>query len=414
MDDIERSRRRFLKEGLALASLPLVVTLSAYGQTEQPAASEKTPDEILKAYGGRSRFVTSERIEVIPGMGEMKHDPFGLTNHLTTPLQDSVGIITPNSLHFVAGHAGFFVPDIDPEKHRLMVHGMVDRPLLFTMDEVKRFPSESRIHYIECNSNFAKPGHKTVQDAAGRTSCAEWTGVPLSLLLKKAGVQKGASWVIAEGAEDNRGTYSIPLAKAMDDCLVAYGQNGEPVRPQNGFPLRLLVPGLEGVNSVKWLRRLTVTNEFYMTYNNMGRYTSVDPNIVQANYVQGPKSVITFPSGGQKLPGPGHYEITGLAWSGGGAIRKVEISTDGGQTWKDAEIRSAVHRIAHTRFGMPWDWGGKEHVLMSRCTDEQGQVQPSVAEFNKLWKPESRGEAHPNFIMPWKLGSDGAVENGLS
>ena len=414
MDDIERARRRFLKAGLALASLPLVGSRFAVGQTAQSGAPKTKPEDVM-AYGERSPFVTSERIVEIPGSGGSHHDPFGLTNHLLTPLQDSVGIITPTSLHYVAGHAGFYVPEINPQEHRLMIHGMVDRPLLFTMEELKRFPSISRIHYIECNANFPKASDKTVQDVAGRTSCNEWTGVPLSLLLKQAGVQNGASWIVAEGADDNKGAVSIPLARAMDQsCLVAYGQNGEAVRPQNGFPLRLVVPGMEAVNHVKWLRRLKVTNEFYMTYNNMGRYISVDPKLVQTEYMQGPKSVITFPSGGQQLLSPGHYEITGLAWSGGGAVRKVEVSTDGGQTWKDAEFRSAVLPMAHTRFGMSWNWGGEDHVLMSRCTDERGQVQPTQAEFNARWKAESRGEAHPNFIQPWKLGRDGTVQNGLS
>lgn len=415
MDDIQRARRRFIKAGFALASLPIAGSRLTLGQTGQSDVPKRDANDKLMAYGEPSRFVTSERIVEIPGSGGSHHDPFGLTNHLLTPLQDSVGIITPASLHYVAAHAGFYVPDINPAEHRLMIHGMVDHPMLFTMEELKRFPSMSRIHYLECNANFPKARDKTVQEAAGRTSCNEWTGVPLSLLLNEAGVQNGANWIVAEGAEENKGTYCIPLARAMDEyCLVAYGQNGEAIRPQNGFPLRLLVPGLEAINSVKWLRRITVTSEFYMTYNNMGRYSSIDPNIVKTDYVQGPKSVITFPSGGQKLPSPGHYEITGLAWSGAGAVRKVEISVDGGKTWKEAQIRSAVHRIAHTRFGMSWNWTGEEHVLMSRCTDEKGQLQPTPAEFNSRWKPESRGEAHPNFILPWKLGRDGMVQNGLS
>lgn len=414
MDEVESARRRFIKSGLALASLPLAGIPLALGHTGQPGVPNTSSDDKLKAYGERSRFVTSARFEA-GGGGKRTQPPFGLTANLVSPLQDSLGMITPTSLHYVGSHGAFVVPDINPQEHRLMIHGMVDRPLLFTMDELKRLPSMSRIHYLECNANYPKPTDKTVQEAAGRTSCSEWTGVPLSLLLKQAGVQSGAKWVVAEAADDNKSTYSIPIDRAMDKyCLVAYGQNGEPVRPQNGFPLRLLVPGLEAVNSIKWLRRLEVTNEFYMTYMNHGRYFSVDRKLLQTEYEQGPKSVITFPSGGQQLPSPGHYEITGLGWSGGGAVRKVEVSTDGGRTWKDAEIRSEVHRMAHVRFGMSWNWGGEEHVLMSRCTDEKGQVQPTQAEFNNLWKGESRNYAHPNFILPWKLGRDGTVENGLA
>ena len=416
MDDMERARRRFLKEGLALAGLAYGATRSAYGQTGDSVACETQPEKNLDLYGERSHFVTSVRLA--DGM-DSHHDPFGLTHHIKTPLPDLLGIITPSSLHYVASHVGVYIPDIDPKQHRLMIHGMVDRPLLFTMDELKRLPFISRIQYLECNGNKPKPSDKTLQEAQGRTSCSEWTGVPVSLLLKEAGMQNGASWIVAEGADDNKGAFSIPLAKAMDDCLVAYGQNGEPVRPQNGFPLRLLVPGFEGTSQVKWLRRIKVTDEFYTTYNNKERYTSADPKLVKLNYEQGPKSVICFPSGGQRLPGPGHYEISGLAWSGSGIIRRVEVSTDGGQTWKDAEIRGAVHRIAHTRFGMSWDWHGEEHMFMSRCTDELGQVQPTLAEFARFYKLTGKalfsvGPLHHNWILPWKVDRDGSVTNGLA
>lgn len=415
MDDIERARRRFLKEGFAFAALSLGGIRLAPGQAAAPAApTPATNLDKLKAYGQRSRFVTSERFEVGGGYPR-EMPPYGTTANLVSPLQDSFGMITPTSLWYVSSHGAFFVPDINPAEHRLMIHGMVDRPMLLTMDELKRFPSMSRIHYLECNSNFARPTDKTVQEAAGRTSCAEWTGVPLSLLLKAAGVKPGAKWILAEAADDNHGTYSVPLDWAMNEyTMVAYGQNGEPVRPQNGYPLRLLVPGLEAINSVKWLRRIEVTSEFYMTYMNHGRYMGEDEKLVQTEYEQGPKSVITSPSGGQQLPGPGRYEITGLAWTGAGLVRKVEVSTDGGQTWKDAEFRSAVLPLAHVRFGMSWDWKGEEHLLMSRCTDEKGQVQPTQAEWNKLWPAgPTRNYAHPNFILPWKLSRDGKVENGL-
>jgi sulfane dehydrogenase subunit SoxC len=373
----------------------------------------------MEAYGERSRFVTSVRLFPPP----FNPNPFGLTEHLYTPLQDSIGIITPASLHYTMGHAPFYVPDINPEQHRLMIHGMVDRPLLLSLAELKRLPSVTRVHYIECNGNKPVPQFKTVQRASGLTSCSEWTGVPLSLLLKQAGVHNGAKWIIAEGTEDNKGTMSLPMSKAMDDMLVAYGQNGEPVRPQNGFPLRLLVPGFEGLCNVKWLRRIKVVDEFYMTYNEFGRYTSVDPKSVKPlPFIQGPKSVITFPSGEQQLPERGHYQITGLAWSGGGAIRKVEVSINGGRTWKTAEIQSPIYRMAHTRFGMDWNWDGEECVLMSRCTDDLGQVQPTAAEFARFFNETTENLfAHPgvmtghnNFILPWKVDRDGKVQNGLA
>ena len=416
MADGESGRRRFLKNGVALAGLVTVGGVrSANGQAAEPGTSE-THAKDLEAYGDRSRFVTSVRL--VPD-----HNPFGLTFHVFTPLQDSIGIITPPSLHYTIAHRPFYVPDINPEQHQLMIHGMVDRPLLFNMADLKRLPSVTRTHYIECNGNKPQPAYKTVQRASGLTSCSEWTGVPLSLLLKQAGVHNGAKWIVAEGAEDNKGAISLPMAKAMTDMLVAYGQNGEPVRPQNGFPLRLLVPGFEGICNVKWLRRIKVTDEFYMTYNEFDRYIPDDRRMAQlTNYEQGPKSVITFPSGEQQLPERGHYQITGLAWSGGGAIRKVEISTDGGHTWKDAEIQSAIYRMAHTRFGMDWNWNGEECVLMSRCTDELGQVQPTVTQFARFWNkpvkvvltpfPGGMG-GHHNYILPWKVDRNGKVTHGL-
>src|SRR5579872_5320848 len=257
-----------------------------------------------------------------------------------------------------------------------MIHGMVDRPLIFTVEELKRLPSVSRIHFLECIGNRSRPENKTVQETHGLTSCAEWTGVPLSLLLKEVGVQEGASWIVAEGAEEVKGASSIPLAKAMDDCLVCYGMNGEAIRPQQGFPLRLMVPGFEGIYQIKYLRRIKVVDRYYMTYDDYG-HINPDPKAAALTHMIGPKSVITFPYGGQKLPGPGFYEISGFAWSGGGAVRSIEVSTDGGATWQNAEFKTAPTPMAHVRFGLSWRWDGKECTLMSRCTDELGTVQPS-------------------------------------
>src|SRR5262252_3267911 len=280
--------------------------------------------------------------------GRPSPDAFGKVFHVASPLQDSVGVITPSSLHYVATTRGSFIPDIDPKEHTLMTHGLVDRPLTFTMEDLKRLPSVTRLHFIECAGNRHNGRQKTVQESHGMTSCAEWTGVLLSTLLKECGLKGTATWFVAEGAEEVKGASSMPIAKAMDDCIIAYGMNGEPVRPQNGFPLRLIVPGFEGIFNTKYLRRIKVVDRYYMTYNDYG-HISNDPKVAALTFQWGPKSVITFPSAGQKLPGHGVYQITGLAWSGGGAIRKVEISTDDGHTWKDAEIRGDVHKFAHTR-----------------------------------------------------------------
>jgi sulfane dehydrogenase subunit SoxC len=414
MDSKKAGRRKFLKRGAAGAAVAAVSVVQ--GTSAQTSAPPKRSLKDEVAYGERSPYVTSVRVAVNERPAP---DEFGLTFHVLTPLQDSVGIITPSALHFVGTHRGAIVPDIKPQDYRFLIHGMVDRPLEFTLGELKRFPSVSRVHFIECLGNRARPAHKTVQETTGLTSCSEWTGVPLSLLLKEVGVQKGASWVVSEGSEEVKGAGSIELGKAMDDCIVAYGQNGEPLRPQNGYPVRLIVPGFEGIYNTKWLRRMKVTDRYYMTYNDYG-HISNDPKVAALTFQWGPKSVITSPSGGQKLSGPGTYQITGLAWSGGGAVKKVEISTDGGKTWKDAEIRGEVHKMAHTRFGLNWKWDGKECVIMSRCIDELGQIQPTREQVAKVFNqpPENiHNNGSPgsdNTVVPWKITSDGSVHNGLA
>jgi sulfane dehydrogenase subunit SoxC len=413
MDSKKASRRKFIKGSAAAAAVSAIQ--AATGQAQAPVPVKRSlKDEV--AYGERSQYVNSIRIAVTD---RPSPDEFGLTFHVLTPLQDSVGIITPSALHFVGTHRGAIVPDIKPGDYRFLLHGMVDRPLEFTLEELKRFPSVSRIHFLECLGNRSRPEHKTVQQTTGLTSCNEWTGVLVSTLLKEVGVQKGANWVVSEGSEEVKGAGSIPLAKAMDDCIVAYGQNGEALRPQNGFPVRLIVPGFEGIYNTKWLRRMKVVDKYYMTYNDYG-HISTDPKVAALNLRWGPKSVITFPSGGQKLPGPGVYQITGLAWSGGGAVKKVEISFDGGHTWKEAEIRGDVHSFAHTRFGMNWKWDGQECVIMSRCIDELGQVQPTREQVSKVYnKPPDYYHDHgipgsDNSVVPWKITSDGSVHNGIA
>ena len=416
-EDLERGdRREFLKRGAALAGgLSLGAAESAIGQAPAPEPENMIMGTTeLGAYGKRSRFETSVRI---PHGGRPSPDAFGLDFHIAAPLQESVGVITPSSLHYVGTTRGSFVPDINPEDHRLMIHGMVDRPLIFTLEELKRLPSVTRLHFIECAGNRSNRRHKTVQETHGMTSCAEWTGVLLSTLLNEAGVQEDGDWIVAEGVEEVKGASSIPMSKAMEDCLICYGMNGEAVRPQQGYPLRLLVPGFEGILSVKWLRRIKVVDQFYMTYNDYG-HLHQDSDTAALGMQIGPKSVITFPSGEQQLPGPGFYEISGLAWSGGGAVTKVEGSTDGGRNWVDAEIRGTAHRMAHTRFSFKWNWDGNECELQSRCTDELGSIQPSRAQIAEVWNqpPDQpvRVRGQDNSIQPWRIASDGSVHNAIS
>ena len=434
MSSKQSDRRRFLKESAALAGLAVGAIPLANAQLSGTATNERRPDEWYD-YGVRSRFVKSMRIGTNGRFGKDPRPGVPRDYGFRAPLQDTFGIITPAPLHFIINH-GYDPPDIDPRQHRLMIHGLVDRPLIFTLEELQRLPSVSRIHFVECAGNATAggqgfmPGYvrtqpeATVQQIFGLTSCSEWTGVQLSLLLQEAGLKKEGKWIIAEGDEQGRHTKSIPIEKALDDVLVVYAQNGEPIRPEQGYPLRLLVPGWEGINNVKWLRRVKVMDKPSMGKREITAYTSlrVDGKARWFQFELGPKSAITRPSGGQLLPGPGFYEITGLAWSGGGTIRRVEVSTDNGRTWKDAQLQEPIHRKAHTRFRLPWNWNGEETVLLSRCTDDQGWVQPSVAEIGKVLGAElslaffrERPDAitHFNAIQPWKVNRDGSVKNAI-
>ena len=390
------SRRRMLQIGAAIGSGALA------------RAAETTPAELgtpLGPYGDRSPFekaVRWKRNSNTPASGSS-----------ATPLADSVGSVTPSSLHYERHHAG--IPAIDPAQHRLVIHGMVDRPITLTMAEIRRLPSVSRTLVLECGGNsgseWADATAPDVQRSHGLVSCSEWTGVPLSLLLSEVGVKPGASWIIAEGADACRMQRSIPLAKALDNILVAYGQNGEALRPAQGYPLRLIVPGFEGNSNVKWLRMLKVTDQPYMARDETSKYTDLMPDGKARIFTlqMEAKSVITFPSGGQKLPGPGLYELTGLAWSGRGRVERVEITFDGGRSWVDANLQEPRQAIAFTRFRLPWTFDGREAIIGSRVTDESGYVQPSRAEL--IAARGTHSGYHYNGVKLWKVNADGTVSN---
>jgi len=373
------------------------------------ACKKAVPSEIgspMRAYGERSPYekaIRDVKESVTPGTGATR-----------TPLQDLQGIITPSSLHFERHHAG--VPNIDAAKHEILLHGLVERPLVFTMDDLRRFPSISRIYFIECSGNSASEQagnpQPDPQTSAGLVSCSEWTGVPLSLLLKEAGLKTKAKWIVAEGADACMMARSIPIEKALDDILVAYGQNGEPLRPEQGYPVRLVVPGWEGNINIKWLHRMHVVDQPSMTRDETSHYTDLMPDgrAQIFTFVMEAKSIITRPGGGQRLAyGPGSYEITGLAWSGRGKVQRVEVSTDNGQTWSDAELQMPILSKAATRFRLPWTWNGAAAALQSRCTDETGHVQPSLDELVR-----ARGRFtyyHCNAIKTWFVHEDGSVSH---
>jgi sulfane dehydrogenase subunit SoxC len=333
-----------------------------------------------------------------------------LSSSSRTPLQELDGMITPNGLFYERHHAG--VPDIDPAQHRLMVHGLVKSPLIFTMEDLRRFPSHSQIYFLECSGN---PGYtvygKTAAEANGLVSCAEWTGVPLKTVLNEVGLMPEAKWIIAEGADAAAMTRSIPMEKCLDDAMLVYSQNGERLRPEQGYPVRLLLPGYEGNMSIKWLRRLHVTDEPGHTREETSKYTDLMPDGTarEFTYVMEAKSIITAPSGGQRMAGQGFCEIKGIAWSGKGKITRVDVSVDGGKTWQQAALQDPVLSKALTRFTLPWEWNGDTAVIQSRATDETGYVQPTLEDLVAV--RGVNGTYHNNAMTAWRIAANGEVTN---
>ncbi|MGY9006775.1 MAG: sulfite dehydrogenase [Alphaproteobacteria bacterium] len=330
-----------------------------------------------------------------------------------TPLYALHGIITPSGLAFERHHAG--IPEIDPNQHRLILHGLVKEAKTFTMDDLMRFPSVSRVHFVECaaNSGMEWRGAQLdgVQFTHGMVMCSEWTGVKLSTLLDECGIDPKGKWILAEGADNAAMTRSIPIAKALDDVIVAYAQNGEMLRPEQGYPVRLIVPGFEGNMNVKWLRRLKIGDKPWFTREETSKYTDLmaDGKARMFTWVQDAKSVITFPCPERRLKDKGYYEISGLAWSGRGKITHVDVTTDGGKNWQPAKLQTPVLSKSLTRFRFDWHWDGSPTYMESRCVDETGYVQPTIDSLRK-----ARGVNpiyHNNSIQTWKVFPNGEVHN---
>ena len=409
---MDKSKRSFLKRSVGLLGVGLVASggkmADAAGPPEVPP-SMKVPGAGMSEYGTPAKYeskVTRTLIRSQPGTTG--------SGASRTPLEALDGMITPSGLHFERHHSG--VPDIDPNEHRLLIHGMVKRPLVFTIGALLRYPMVSRIHFLECsgNSQFLyqpTPPNLTVGQTHGLVSCSEWTGVPLRLLLEEAGVDSRAPWLLAEGADAAAMSRSIPLAKAMDDAILALFQNGERLRPENGYPVRLFLPGWEGNMSVKWLRRLKAVPAPIMTKDETSRYTDLqaDGKSLMFTYPMEVKSVITRPSHGMTLPGAGLHQISGIAWSGNGTIRAVDVSVDGGRTWLAAALAPPVLPRALTRFRLPWRWDGTAAVLKSRATDDTGAVQPERERF--ISEHGNNAVFHFNGIQAWSVAPNGEVKH---
>jgi sulfane dehydrogenase subunit SoxC len=402
------NRRFFLAGGAGL-----VAAASGEAKAAPLAVPEWTthPGSYFTPYGQPSKFEAKVARGPI-----VEHNALYETGpgSIRSPLQFLEGMITPNGLHFERSHNG--IPDIDPDQHRLVIHGLVKRPLVFTLDDLARYPMTSRIHFVESAGNsgalYAKtaaPG--TAQQLHGLLSCAEWTGIPVAMLLDEAGVDPSAQWVLAEGADAAAMSRSIPLAKMRDDAVIALYQNGERIRPSNGYPMRLLVPGYQGNMNVKWLRRLKVSATPMMTKDETSKYSLLlkDGKVAQFKFPLDAKAVITKPSPGYQLKAQGFYEISGLAWSGNGKVTRVDVSADGGKTWAQAALSEPVLTKALTRFRIPWHWTGQEAVLQARCTDDTGYTQPTREAL--IGARGLKAAYHNNAITSWSIGANGEVKH---
>ncbi|MDE5443183.1 sulfite dehydrogenase [Bradyrhizobium sp. CSA207] len=406
------SRRRMLN--LASASIGTLVASPALADTLADVPPRE-PGADLSAHSERSKFVQIGRIPEA-GPGKRKVDPDEAINS-KTPLQKLVGSITPSDLHYERSHSG--APELDPDKHRLLIHGLVQKPLVFSVDDLKAMPSVSRVVFIECTGNGWENWKKadpnlTVQNTHGLVSTNEWTGVPLKFLVDLVGIDRGSRWMLAEGGDAAGVARSIPLTdEILDEAFVAYGQNGEPLRPAHGFPMRLVMPGFEGNLNIKWLRRMKFGDQPWMTRWETARYTQLLANgkARQFQLRMETNSVITSPSGMMEIR-PGYNRITGIAWSGHGKIARVEVSTDGARSWKQAQLSHPVLPKAQTRFQIDWDWDGKPTKIVSRSTDEKGNVQPDRGSF--IAEMGRNALFHYNAQQTWSIDEAGRIRNALA
>ena len=410
-------RRGFLKKSLALAGGAAAALSASRARAQGDPAILKLPPHssglgqpvAARGYGLPSEHETNLQRRESPGLTRVSQASVAFA-----PLQGMFGIITPSGLHFERHHQGWW--DIDPRQHRLMVMGLVRQAKVYTMDDLMRLPAVSRIHFIECGANtgmeWGNVSVPSVQYSHGMLSCCEYTGVRLATLLDDCGADtKKGRFLLAEGADGSGLTRTIAMERALEDAIVAWGMNGEMLRPENGYPLRLVVPGVQGVSWVKWLRRLEVGDQPWHTREESLHYIDLMPDGRHRQFtsIQECKSAITTPSGGQTLLDKGYYNVSGLAWSGRGRIRRVDASFDGGRNWRTARLELPVLSKALTRFNVDWVWDGAPAILQSRAIDETGYVQPKIAQLRAV--RGTRSIYHNNAIQSWRVAASGEVGN---
>ena len=427
IQEARSGRRDFLRTAFAAAAAGAAVPAAVAQGNPVPAAGGDSnilelPEHTRglgqgvasEGYGRPSKFEANLQRRQSPGLTQTTQSSVSFA-----PMQSMFGIVTPSGLHFERHHQGWW--DIDPSKHRLMVNGsapgMVKTPKVFTVDEIMRLPGVSRFHFIECGANtgmeWGNVAVPTAQYSHGMLSCSEFTGVPLITLLEMAGADlKRGKFVLAEGADGSSMTRTIPLGQILSgEVLVAYGQNGEMLRPENGYPLRLVVPGIQGVSWVKYLRRIELGDMPYATKDEAIHYIDLMPGGQHRQYtsIQECKSVVTTPSGGQVLLDQGFHNITGLAWSGRGKVKKVDVSVDGGRNWRSARLETPVLSKCLTRFNIDWAWDGKATIIQSRASDDTGYVQPTYRQLRAV--RGTRSIYHNNAIQSWLVQDNGEVKN---
>ena len=409
-------RRRFLKSGLTLLGAAAATSMTSNVHGAEASAPPGVPvwskslgqGVVSNPYGQPSPFEAHVKRRTVDWLTA---DRFASISF--TPLGDIKGIITPSGVVFERYHAG--MPTIDPQQHRLMIHGLVKRPIVLSMDDLMRFPSLSVIRFLECPANGGMEWRGAQMDrlqfSHGMLACCEWTGVLLSTLLEEVGLADNASWILAEGADGSKMSRSIPLHKGLDDALIVYAQNGEALRPEQGYPVRLVNPGWEGNTSVKWLRRLEVGDAPWHHREETSKYTDLmaDGKSREFTYVQECNSVVTNPCPERPFKRKGKHMLEGLAWSGRGRIKHVDVSVDGGVSWREATFTSDVLPKALTRFALEWDWDGSPAMIQSRAVDETGYVQPTYGQLRAARGTNSI--YHKNAIHTWKLSPSGAVSN---
>ena len=406
------SRRRFLTGAAGLAAASAAGAALANDKNLPPNVagwSKQLGDGVgVRPYGNPSKYEKDVARRTVPWLTATPESSVSFT-----PLHQLDGIITPNGLCFERHHSG--IAEIDPADYRLMIHGLVDKPLTFTLEDLKRLPRVNRIYFLECaaNSGMEWRGAQLngCQYTHGMVHCVQYTGVPLKLLLEQAGIKSNATWLMAEGGDAAGMNRSIPMSKALDDCLVAYRMNGEMLRQEQGYPVRLVVPGWEGNVWIKWLRRIKVGDQPWYTREETGKYTDLLENgkARKFTFEMDAKSVITSPSPQLPLKHKGFTVISGLAWSGRGKVKRVDVSLDGGRNWRTAKIDGPIFDRACVRFYAEVDWNGEELLLQSRAIDETGYAQPSKAELRKIRGVNSI--YHNNGIQTWALRANGEVEN---